>query len=326
MSFSAILGQEKAVTQLRSMLSSGRLPSALLFRGPAGTGKRMAAVELAVAANCQNPSFDGAPCRECQSCLQIFQGTHPDFMLLSLESQSEFFRKAGEDDSALKKQEHIRVEPVRHMCDAALHTSVSARHKFFIIDDAETMVPSAANALLKLLEEPPPNMTWILLSTAPEAMLATIRSRCQSVEFRPLSDDALEQALLGQSLSLEEARKLAVPAGGSVEKALEIRALLEDFADLDTMSPLFPMQAAKRLPKDTKEARLSAGLALELLIANAGRRWRSERNRQKRQALSGGISRLFAYKKYIGRNVAPGLVLETALLELEPLKLDFSIK
>ncbi|HOX23876.1 MAG TPA: DNA polymerase III subunit delta', partial [Elusimicrobiales bacterium] len=311
---------------LRAMLAADRLPSALLFRGPAGTGKRMAALELAVAANCQSPAFDGAPCRECESCRQITQGTHPDFMLLGLETQAEFFRKTGEDEAALKKQEHIRVEPVRSMCDSALRTAVSARHRFFIIDDAQTMVPAAANALLKLLEEPPQQLTWILLSTSPESMLATIRSRCQMLEFRPLSEEALEQALLGQSLSLEEARKLAPSACGSVERALKIKKLLEEFADLDTLSPIFPMQAAKALPKDTKEARASASLALELLIATAERRWRAETGKQKRHALVGGISRLFAYKKYIGRNVAPALVLETALLELEPLKLDFSIR
>ncbi|NLO90391.1 MAG: AAA family ATPase [Elusimicrobia bacterium] len=324
MSFSAITGQERAVTQLRGLLAAGRLPSALLFVGPPGVGKRMAAIELAVAANCQNTGFDGAPCRECVSCRQIEQGTHPDCMLLSLDTQAEFFRKAGEDESALKKQEHIRVEPVRHMCDAALRTAATARHKFFIIDDAETMVPSAANALLKHLEEPPPAMTWILLSAAAESLLSTVRSRCQRVDFRPLARHDLQQILLGKSLTLAEAERLSDIADGSVEKAMRVRALLENMAEADRLSPLFPMQAAKALPKDTKEARADAALALELLIQNASSRWKIETSRAKKQALAGGIKRLFEYRKYIDRNVAPALALETALLELEPLKLSFS--
>ena len=196
MSLKDIIGQEKAVRMLFGILKRQMAASSYLFCGEAGIGKKTAAVAFAKAMNCTRPIPPGPPfssdspvdaCNECASCAKIDSGVHPDFLLVSPEERL------------------IRIEEIR-MVDAALSLKpFEGRKKTVIIDDAEAMNISAANAFLKTLEEPPAESVIILVSSKPDLLPATIRSRCSRINFSPLPAGPCRQVLSG---SLENTEKL----------------------------------------------------------------------------------------------------------------------
>jgi len=190
MSFKDIIGQEKALNILLGTIARGRTPSAYLFAGESGIGKKFTALNLAKTLNCQNyqPSAINHQlidcCDECASCKKINNQAHPDFLLISPEK--------GE----------IRVEEIRQIEEALSFTPYEAKKKIVIVDDAETMNPSAANAFLKTLEEPPPQSMIILISSSPDRLPETIRSRCTRINFSPLSPEKCEEVIKRQGLGV----------------------------------------------------------------------------------------------------------------------------
>lgn len=173
-----------------------RLPHALLFAGPAGLGKRDFAAALAARLLCLQPRADGLACGQCQPCGWRQAGTHPDYFTLipaaaaaRLEAAAEAAEttaaageeKAGAEPKAASQQ--IVIEQVRSLHDALSLTAHRDGRRVVIIDPAEAMNPNAANALLKLLEEPPAGCVFLLLSSTPRRLLPTIRSRCQQWSF-----------------------------------------------------------------------------------------------------------------------------------------------
>lgn len=151
-----------------------RLPHALLFTGPAGLGKRALAQALIGTRMCQEPTAAGLACGACHGCRLYAAGTHPDVLVL-----------APVDDAKV-----IAIDQVRALIDFLNLKPHSAATKFALIAPAEAMNKNAANALLKALEEPPPSGYLILVSAHPQALLPTVRSRCQRVDFRPPSAGA----------------------------------------------------------------------------------------------------------------------------------------
>jgi len=314
MGFSTVIGQDRAVSQLKAMLKNRRVPPGLLFTGPHGCGKGYAALRFARALNCLD---DGAVARQdccaaCQNCLHIAKGIHPDVIVCDYAFQA---RLTGKEES---RQEHILIDTVRELIIKAQQKAMAGRWKVYIIDRADTMTNEAANALLKLLEEPPEGTLWILLAEKREALPETIRSRCQTVAFNPLSEEAVAEILVERGMTLEEAQKLAQVSEGSVEQAEKAGAISAQLSELDRLDPMFPFKAGKILPKEGALARDAASSMIEMLAENARRRWRQEANPQSRDRLALLIDELFQCLEYLRRNVSPANVLALAIMKAEP--------
>ncbi len=154
-----------------------RLPHAILLKGQQGIGKFDLAMRIAQSMLCEQPGADGSACEACPSCHWFQQKSHPDFRLLQPEALSET-EDAGEDAGNKKASRQISVSQVRTLSDFANLSSHRGGHRVVVIHPAETMNASAANALLKTLEEPPGAMLIILVSHKPQQLLPTIISRC----------------------------------------------------------------------------------------------------------------------------------------------------
>lgn len=202
MQWDNIIGQPNAVSLCKAMLSSGKLPHALLFTGPAGIGKSMTAQLLAGGILCTDNH--SKPCGQCQSCLLYDRSAHPDFTLIR-------------PDGAAVKIDQIRA--VQHF--ASLAPSVSPG-RVCLIEDAELMTVQAANSLLKLLEEPPPGFVFILVAGTLKPLLPTILSRCRQIRFQPLPVEELELALVNKGFNPEAAMVAARLSGGRMGRALTL--------------------------------------------------------------------------------------------------------
>ncbi len=196
---------------LSERLAQGRLPHALLLTGPAGLGKRGLADALAAAALCENRSADGSACGKCRACLLLAVGTHPDRMHLSFEMR---------DDGKTPRTE-IVIEQIRSLSERLSLSSQFGGMKVVIIDPADRMNPSAANALLKTLEEPSGSTALILVSDQPSRLPATIRSRCQRVQINPPSHSQALDWMLEQGISGGDAELALVAMLDNPGRALE---------------------------------------------------------------------------------------------------------
>lgn len=158
--------QERVVGLLRRAIERSRVPHAYLFSGPVGAPLQDTAIALAAALNCAVARGEG--CGECDSCAKILSGIHPDVVTLIREGAANI----------------VPIESVRNQVLARIGVPPhEADVRVFIVEEATAMAPPAANALLKTLEEPPARTLFVLLTTAPEQLLPTIRSRCQRVRF-----------------------------------------------------------------------------------------------------------------------------------------------
>ena len=224
MVFDRIIGQDRVLGPLRRAAAAGRLHPSLLLHGPEGVGKRLAAFALAAALNCAKSPGEG--CGDCPPCRRILKG-YGETKLKGTDAR----RAPGHHADVLyypPRRRHILIEQVQDLCREAGFRPFEGRRRVFLLDPAERMTREAANALLKTLEEPPPSLTLILLTTNPDALPATIRSRCQSVRFAPLSVEDLAGLLMEQGRAGQEAARLARLAAGSVGRALGIDLAAHD--------------------------------------------------------------------------------------------------
>jgi len=182
-------------------MKTGRLAHAYLFYGPEGGGKEAIALEIAKALNCQNEMTK--PCNECPSCTKINQLKHPDIKFIIPQAKSwkseDLQKKLNlKSENPYSKIEYtgttnISIEKIRDLKNEAKYTPYEAQKKVFILTEAEKMTREGANSFLKLLEEPPDNLSIILINNSLSTILDTIKSRCQIIYFPPLS---FEEALL----------------------------------------------------------------------------------------------------------------------------------
>ncbi len=189
-------GHELPVRTLQRSLAERRLHHAYLFAGPAHLGKTTLALQFTQALNCE---ADPPPCGDCNSCARIASALHADVQRISVDPA------AAEGPRTV-----IGIESIRDLISSAYLRPYEGRSRVFIIHDADRMSHDAANALLKVLEEPPPNVFILLLSDNPEAILPTVRSRCQTLEFSPLQIDEVAGILRAEeSVPDDQAEALA---------------------------------------------------------------------------------------------------------------------
>lgn len=206
MNFSGIIGQEQAVNPLTTALDSGRLAHSMLFAGPGGTGKKLCALALAAALNCGNREGT-VSCEKCPDCRQTAAVSHPDLSLITPCG------KAGE----------ITIGAIREMRRDIHIKPVRGAYKVFILDDAHRLNDESANALLKVLEEPPEKSVIMLLTPEPYSLLPTIISRCRILKFRRLSTENTAGILAkNPAIPREKLRLLAELSEGSPGRALSI--------------------------------------------------------------------------------------------------------
>ena len=206
MPFDTIIGHERPKRFLQAALRSERLAHALLFHGEERIGKLLTARVLAQAVNCEADPPPDPPdaCGACRSCHQIEVGSHPDVTILTATSGK------GETASAREIESRFIYRPL------------IGRLKIVILDNADLLRREAANALLTTIEEPPPDSLIILVASRLEALLPTIRSRCQEIRFAPLALDVVEATVRRRrGLPEKDARFLAIVSGGRLGLALE---------------------------------------------------------------------------------------------------------
>ncbi|MBI2002174.1 MAG: DNA polymerase III subunit delta' [candidate division NC10 bacterium] len=206
MPLAEILGQDRAVAFLRSAWRTGRLSQAYCFAGPAGVGKRTAALALAQAINCLaagNAASQATAdaCGRCAACRKIAAGNHPDVIEVRPEEKTV-----------------ITIDQIREVAARASLRAYEGRAKVWILDPADQMQEPAANAFLKTLEEPAGVSLFILVTATPSALLPTILSRCQEVRFDLLGEGHLRDLLARHGRPPEA----AALAGGSAARALAL--------------------------------------------------------------------------------------------------------
>jgi DNA polymerase-3 subunit delta' len=218
--FDRLIGNSRVKDVLRRMLEAGRVPGAFLFSGEEGVGKKLFALELAKALNCQTPKGKQA-CDLCSSCLRISQSKFPDHA--DEKDRKDHLIWSDYPDVALARPYNrlLRIGPMREIEQEANFRPYEGKARVFIIEEADKLNPQSSNALLKTLEEPARTSHLILITARPAALLPTIRSRCQMLRFAPLSHEEIESYLLsGKQVSQQDARLLSRIARGSIGRAL----------------------------------------------------------------------------------------------------------
>lgn len=206
--FEDVVEQEYVVRTLRNAVVSDRIAHAYLFCGTRGTGKTTMAQIFSRAINCQNPN-DGDPCNKCEVCTGILSGNILDVIEIDAASNNS-------------------VDNIRDIRDEVIYLPTTARYKVYIIDEVHMLTTGAFNALLKTLEEPPSHVVFILATTEPHKLPATILSRCQRYDFKRISVESIAKRVSdvcirsNVEINDEAARLIARMADGALRDALSI--------------------------------------------------------------------------------------------------------
>ena len=215
--FTEIVGQDAITRTLRRQVTTGRIAHAYLFCGTRGTGKTSAAKVLSRAINCLNPR-DGDPCGECEVCRMLKQETSMDVVEIDAASNN-------------------GVDEIRDLREKIKYPPAVTRYKVYIIDEVHMLSTGAFNALLKTLEEPPQHAVFILATTEPQRLPATILSRCQRFDFHRISVDVIVERLMvvlggiGRTASEEALLEIARAAEGAMRDALSLLDVCLSYTD-----------------------------------------------------------------------------------------------
>lgn len=198
-----VVGHEQIKERLRNALVKGLVNHAYLFGGPAGIGKKTAGLAFARALLCCRGGGDA--CGQCDDCIRSEQGVHPDLHIIRPEGAT------------------IKIHQLRALQDGAAFTAFGAGRQVFLMEQAEKMTLAAANCFLKILEEPPPGIVFILVTDDSARMLPTVLSRCQQYRFSPLSREQVLQVLANTGgYDSNSASVAAALSGGCPGRALAL--------------------------------------------------------------------------------------------------------
>ena len=208
MGFVEIKGQDTAVQILKKSILSSHVSHAYLFQGLEGVGKKTTALALAQALNCLK--FDTSlaeACGKCSGCIKVENGNHPDIQMVIPEKYV------------------IKIDQIRSLKGKVYYKCYEGRYKVIILDNAHNLTIEASNSLLKVLEEPPQDTVFILVTSEPGKLTDTIISRCQQIQFQPLSVYTIKELLMKKNPEkLSQISLAAGLAGGSLAKAEELLA------------------------------------------------------------------------------------------------------
>lgn len=219
--FKRLIGNEFAAATLRRLIANSRVPNAMMFAGDDGIGKRQFALELTKAFVCKEPT-DNQACGVCSACRRV------DVFAFPTSDKGEdydrvFFSEHPDVGMVIPFKRNVRINAIRELEREANFRPYEAQSRFFIIDDADKMNDAASNALLKTLEEPPSTTYIFLITSRPDSMLPTIRSRCQMIRFAPVAGDAIERFLIDdRAFTHDEARLAARLSRGSIGRAVSV--------------------------------------------------------------------------------------------------------
>lgn len=209
--FSKVIGQDVIVKTLTNQIQTDKISHAYLFCGARGTGKTSLAKIFAKAVNCENP-INGSPCQKCASCIALSDPSNIDILEMDAASNN-------------------KVENVREIRENVQYPPIQVKYKVYIIDEVHMLTPEAFNALLKTLEEPPKHAIFILATTEPQKLPATILSRCLRFDFRLISTSLLAKLVcdiydeIGKKYKKEAIMAIAKAGEGSVRDTLSVADL-----------------------------------------------------------------------------------------------------
>ncbi len=196
-----LIGNLRICSMLSSMIKNRRIPHAILIEGEDGLGKKTLANYIAKACLCGN---EASPCGKCKTCHLVEVGSHPDFQII-------------QPDGA-----QIKVDQIRNLRVEAFLTPMAGKARVFVVSAAHTMNDAAQNAFLKVLEEPPKGVTFILLAKSAKLLLETVRSRCVTFTLSPVpfEDEAINKVSALAGVTYAEAQTLLIATDGNIGRAV----------------------------------------------------------------------------------------------------------
>jgi len=322
MSFAQIKGQQRAVRILQKEIASLSLAGTYLFIGPAGVGKTFTALNFAKALNCKRESIDS--CDKCSSCLKIDHLNHPDVQIIKPEKDS------------------LKIEQIRNLKREAAYKLYEGKKRVWIIEEANKFTLEAANSALKIIEEPPPDTIFILISETKREILPTILSRCEIIRFSFLSSEQIREIIINHlPQNLSKISLIMNLSRGSVKKALFLIKEENILKERDniinklnrniTIEEIFELVANwKNFDEEQLEEILNMtlfwfrdllllkeGEDIELINSDKIEKLKEEEKRYSYFTIRDAINTIEVTKNYLKRNVKPKLALENMWLKLK---------